>query len=544
MARREARDGAGARGVDHGAHPRGPRLRAPQGRGRDPSRPVAAQRDAVARRRGQARRLRHRGHARRRRAKATRAQSAPTGSFPYMSPEQVRREPLTGQTDLFSVGVLLWEMLAGQRLFARTDADATLAAVLRRRDPAAVDACAPRSRRKLDEVVMRALERDQERALAERGRHARRAQQVPLLARRDARAARRRGAGRAVLPARDAAAADARRGARARGAGRRQRAGAGPAPTEAAPPPVQGPRTAVIPRDAAAAGQAPQRQKTFATHVDSKTCSSARRRCSRSRRSRRDRGRRSRSGPRPTAPEADNVPEADVESSARSTHVACRARERTAPPVEAPTAADRRGMIAPSFGSRAAPASRAMLVVIGLGGLALAAARSTSSIRAATACWPRRSRRCRMSSMHDRRRCDRHRAADAMPRRHDAMPPAPMRRQSTPDARSRCAPRDARGIRRADAARTARRRRGRRRHRDARDRRRPVGRDLRRRQVVGRTPRKIQVSAGHHIVEIVFPAETPPRKQTFAVDLGPARPSRPGRLHELNVRATQIARSE
>src|SRR5262249_30963414 len=59
----------------------------------------------------------------------TSLQSAPTGSSPYMSPEQVRREPLTGQTDLFSVGVLLWEMLVGERLFARADPDATLAAV-------------------------------------------------------------------------------------------------------------------------------------------------------------------------------------------------------------------------------------------------------------------------------------------------------------------------------------------------------------------------------------------------------------------------------
>src|SRR5262249_18504577 len=87
-----------------------------------------------------------------------RAQSAPTGSFPYMSPEQVRREPLSPQTDLFSVGVLLWEMLVGERLFARLDADATLEAVLR--DPI------PRPSRKrpevaskLDDVVMRALER-------------------------------------------------------------------------------------------------------------------------------------------------------------------------------------------------------------------------------------------------------------------------------------------------------------------------------------------------------------------------------------------------
>jgi hypothetical protein len=36
---------------------------------------------------------------------------------------------------------------------------------------------------------------------------------------------------------------------------------------------------------------------------------------------------------------------------------------------------------------------------------------------------------------------------------------------------------------------------------------------------MGRTPRELVVPAGRHTVEIVFPAETPPRKQTFAVDL-------------------------
>ena len=38
-------------------------------------------------------------------------------------------------------------------------------------------------------------------------------------------------------------------------------------------------------------------------------------------------------------------------------------------------------------------------------------------------------------------------------------------------------------------------------------------------KLVGRTPREVVVAAGHHTVEIVFPAETPPRMQTFAVDL-------------------------
>src|SRR5258706_8845085 len=37
------------------------------------------------------------------------SQSAPTGSFPYMSPEQVRPESLPPQTDLFTVGVLFCE---------------------------------------------------------------------------------------------------------------------------------------------------------------------------------------------------------------------------------------------------------------------------------------------------------------------------------------------------------------------------------------------------------------------------------------------------
>ncbi len=87
-------------------------------------------------------------------------QSAPTGSFPYMSPEQVRREPLTPQSDLFTVGVLFWEMLTGERLFARPDADATLGAVLGAeiRSPSQVQ---PEVSAKLDELVMRALERDQ-----------------------------------------------------------------------------------------------------------------------------------------------------------------------------------------------------------------------------------------------------------------------------------------------------------------------------------------------------------------------------------------------
>jgi serine/threonine-protein kinase len=52
------------------------------------------------------------------------------GKISYMSPEQLRGRGLDRRSDLFSVGVVLWELLTGVRLFARDSDAATLYAVI------------------------------------------------------------------------------------------------------------------------------------------------------------------------------------------------------------------------------------------------------------------------------------------------------------------------------------------------------------------------------------------------------------------------------
>jgi eukaryotic-like serine/threonine-protein kinase len=81
------------------------------------------------------------------------------GKFAYMSPEQSRGEQVDARTDVFALGIVLWEMLTGGRLF---EGDSELA-VLRAVQESAI---APPSRlnpevpEELGDVVMKALRRD------------------------------------------------------------------------------------------------------------------------------------------------------------------------------------------------------------------------------------------------------------------------------------------------------------------------------------------------------------------------------------------------
>ena len=95
------------------------------------------------------------------------------GKLAYLSPEQVRLEELDARSDVFALGVVLWEMLTGQRLFAGENEFITMRVVTQTVPPP------PSSKRPgvppaLDAIVARALEREREQRYAERAAHGRR----------------------------------------------------------------------------------------------------------------------------------------------------------------------------------------------------------------------------------------------------------------------------------------------------------------------------------------------------------------------------------
>jgi serine/threonine protein kinase len=68
-------------------------------------------------------------------AKATRSSSltAPghvKGKLLYMAPEQLRKLPVDARTDVFAAGVVLWEALAGRRLFAELSVEQVMSKLL------------------------------------------------------------------------------------------------------------------------------------------------------------------------------------------------------------------------------------------------------------------------------------------------------------------------------------------------------------------------------------------------------------------------------
>jgi len=80
------------------------------------------------------------------------------GTAAYMSPEQARGKPVDKRADIWAFGVVLFEMIAGKRLFEGETVSDTLAAVLTRSiDLDALPRSTPAALRRL---LMRCLERD------------------------------------------------------------------------------------------------------------------------------------------------------------------------------------------------------------------------------------------------------------------------------------------------------------------------------------------------------------------------------------------------
>ncbi|MDP3501058.1 MAG: protein kinase [Myxococcales bacterium] len=87
------------------------------------------------------------------------------GKLGYVSPEQLESVELDGRSDLYSLGVVLWELLVLERLFARASDAEVLRAIIEGRVPA------PSTKRKglpkdLDALVLEALALDRDKRFA------------------------------------------------------------------------------------------------------------------------------------------------------------------------------------------------------------------------------------------------------------------------------------------------------------------------------------------------------------------------------------------
>ena len=81
------------------------------------------------------------------------------GKFAYMAPEQARGEPIDHRSDIFAIGVVLYELLSGERAF-KGDTDFVLLEKVRRVDITPLRELRSDLPRELERIVMKALGRE------------------------------------------------------------------------------------------------------------------------------------------------------------------------------------------------------------------------------------------------------------------------------------------------------------------------------------------------------------------------------------------------
>ncbi|MCB1057202.1 MAG: protein kinase [Acidobacteria bacterium] len=90
------------------------------------------------------------------------------GSPHYLSPEQVRGEPLDGTSDVFSLGVVLYEMISGRRPFDG-ETLSTLVYQILHLEPEILSTVDPRLPAELSQLVQRMLDKDRHRRMTTAG---------------------------------------------------------------------------------------------------------------------------------------------------------------------------------------------------------------------------------------------------------------------------------------------------------------------------------------------------------------------------------------